>query len=56
LTRKNRDALDRAYKAAEKKIAKLKKEKANLIQNYRDLLAIAKERIAELKIEKVNSI
>jgi hypothetical protein len=29
--RKNRDILDKAYKAAEKKITKLKREKADLI-------------------------
>ena len=56
MTRKNRDALDKVYEAIEKKIAKLKKEKANLMQNYRDLLAISEERIAELEIKKVNSI
>jgi hypothetical protein len=34
LTQKNRDVLDRAYKTAEKRIAKLKKEKADLMQNH----------------------
>jgi chromosome segregation ATPase len=56
LARKNRDALDGAYEAAEKKIAKLKREKADLMQNHRDSLATAEERIAELKMEKVDSI
>jgi predicted nucleic acid-binding Zn-ribbon protein len=56
LARKNRDALDGAYEAAKKKIAKLKREKADLMQNHRDSLATAEERIAELEMEKVDSI
>ncbi|KAH8650306.1 hypothetical protein BGZ60DRAFT_534402 [Tricladium varicosporioides] len=56
LTRKNRDALDGTYEAAEKKIDKLEKEKADLMQNHRDALATAEARIAELEMEKVDLI
>jgi predicted nucleic acid-binding Zn-ribbon protein len=54
--REHRDALSGAWEAAEKKIAKLEKEKAGLIQEHRDALATAEEaaekRIVELEKEK----
>jgi hypothetical protein len=49
-----------AEEAAEKRIAELEKEKADLIQEQRDILTIIKEaaekRIAELEKEKADLI